>query len=86
MIAQQVPAGGVLLMLSREQALVLFDCLQRWEEEDIDINVLPYADPAEQRVLWDLSGALETVIDEAFLPEYGQLVDRAREVLRDETE
>lgn len=86
MIALKVPVGGVVLLLSREQALVLFDCLQRWEEEDVDLHVLPFVDETEQRVLWDLSCALETAIDEALQPEYRQIVDQAREALRDTDE
>jgi hypothetical protein len=43
----------------------------------------PFADPAEQRALWNLECLLERVVAEIFDPDYSSLVDAARAALRD---
>jgi hypothetical protein len=70
----------VTLELSADEALVLFDWLSRTSAAN---QPAPFADPAEQRVLWDLGCMLERVVSETFDPDYSSLVDAARAALRD---
>ncbi len=59
--------------LTADEALVLSDWLSRHEE----LGDLP-VDDAEQRVLWDLGAALESVVTEAFDPDYAELLAAAK--------
>ncbi len=45
------------IKLTRDEGLVLFDFLQRWEETDADLG---FVDSAEQAAVVRLSGYLET--------------------------
>jgi len=70
----------VVLPLSRSEALVLFEFLSRYTQNDrFDI-----ADQAEQRVLWDMCAHLETVLSEPFRSDYDAILAAAREAVRDE--
>lgn len=69
------------LTLSEDAALVLFDLLARGECES-----LPFADQAEQRVLWDLEAALEREHVATLSPEYATRLAAARARLRDRTD
>ena len=73
--------ADVTVKLSSDEALVLFELLHRWEDADWYEN----ADllPGERTVLWALSGRLETQLVEPFDPGYLDLVDQARERLRE---
>lgn len=75
--------GHIVIDLSPEEALVLADCLHRWEDEGIDETGLPFVDQGEQRVFWNLSAVFEPVLGEIFRPDYDDLVERARAALRD---
>jgi hypothetical protein len=70
----------IRITLSRQEALVLFDYLRRCDEE----GQYSFADPAEQRVLWNLEGAIEKSLLEVFDPEYCELLRKAWAALRDE--
>jgi hypothetical protein len=72
--------NGVMLELSTDEALVLFDWLGRTSTAN---HPAPFADQAEQRVLWNLECLLERVVVEVFDPDYSSLVDAARAALRD---
>jgi hypothetical protein len=67
----------VTVTLSNDEALVLFEFLSRGACRELP------KDPAEERVLSDLECMLEARIDVAFRPDYGVLVEQARERLRD---
>jgi hypothetical protein len=69
----------VLLQLSKDEALVLFDWLSR---EDGG-GELPARDGAEGRALWRLHGALERVLAEPFLASYAERLRTARQRLAD---
>jgi hypothetical protein len=73
--------ADVTVKLSSDEALVLFELLHRWEDTDWHEN----ADllPGERTVLWALSARLETQLVEPFDPGYRDLVDQARERLRE---
>lgn len=73
--------GGVKVMLSRDEALVLFDWLTRF-------NAKPqaFADQAEQRVLWDLQCLLESTLVEPLRKSYPSLLAEARRRTRDSSD
>ncbi|MBB5633069.1 DNA primase [Cryobacterium mesophilum] len=66
--------------LSREQALVLFEWLARTGAGE---QPAVFEDQAEQRVLWNLESALESVLTEPLREDYRQLVAAARARIRD---
>jgi hypothetical protein len=72
----------VRLELSREEAIVFFEWLTRFNKAD-DAR---FEDQAEQRVLWDMEAMLETALVEPFESNYGELLARARAAVRDSKE
>ena len=66
---------GVSVSLTGDEALVLFDVLHRWEDEE---QVTAPRNEAEQVALWNLSAALEKVLVQPFSPEYARLVSEAQ--------
>lgn len=70
--------GKVALNLSREEALVLFEWLHRFNSED-----QTFEDQAEQRVLWDIEAMLESELVEPLDPKYAELLAAARARVRD---
>jgi hypothetical protein len=72
----------VTLEISREEALVFFEWLARFNKaEDV-----AFADQAEQRVLWDIEAMLESALVEPFDPKYDELLEAARAKVRDPRE
>ena len=65
--------------LTSDEALVLFELLSRYSASE----ALVIDDQAEQRALWNLFGALERQLVEPLRAEYSELLQRARERLRD---
>lgn len=64
----------VSVVLSKPQALVLYEFLSRFaEDEQLEIR-----DPAEQRVLWDLLAELESALPEPLAHDYDELLQKAR--------
>lgn len=72
--------ADVLLSLTRDQALVLFEWLTREDEAER----IPTAHPSEQRVLWDLQAMLEGALAEPFASNYDEILAAARARLTDE--
>ena len=69
------------LTISKEEALVLFDFLARFNEsEQSDV----FEDQAEQKTLWVLEGQLEKQLVEPFKPDYKDIIKHARNKIRDE--
>jgi len=68
----------VTLTLTPAEALVLFELLARLDTS----GLFAFEDDAEQKVLWRISGQLETVLIEPLAPDYRELLDRARKVVR----
>ncbi len=68
----------VTLVLSKDEALVLFE----WLYTAKDIGRLP----DEERVYWSLEGQLEKTLAEPFRPDYAALVEAARRRLLDDGE
>lgn len=73
----------VTVTLTRDEALVLFELLHRWEDDDTVDGLI---EPGEDVALWALSCTLETLLIEPFRPDYLELVAAARTRLRGEDE
>jgi hypothetical protein len=73
----------VVIRLSQDEALVLFEWLYRTDDLTNDFGDL-VEDQAEQRALWNLTCLLERELVQPLLPEYAELVEQARNRLRDE--
>jgi len=70
----------IILSLGKDEAIVLFEFLAEFNENDQpDL----FNDQADQRVLYDIESVLETVIDEAFSDDYLDVVAKARGNVRD---
>lgn len=70
------------ISLNRNEALVLFDFLSRYSENDN----LAIEDQAEERVLWDLCCVFEKILDEPFKENYLEILEKARMEIRDRAE
>jgi hypothetical protein len=69
------------IKLTRDEGLVLFDFLARWDETNADLG---FVDSAEQAAIVNLFGSLETAEDgTAFRPDYNEQVAAARGRLRE---
>lgn len=73
------PDKKVVIELSSAHALVLFELLSRFNDDD----KLEIQDQAEARVLWDICGDLENALVEPFRSDYTQLLQKARDAVRD---
>ncbi|TQL02731.1 hypothetical protein [Cellulomonas sp. SLBN-39] len=71
----------VSVSLKRDLALVLYDWLARTSAAGRPVEV---ADQAEQRALWDLESALESILPETLQEGYAERVARARHRVRDQ--
>lgn len=69
----------VEVRLTPDEALVLFESLSRYNDTD----ELRVEDQAEQRALWNLCCLLEKELVEPFNPDYMELLQSARNRLRD---
>ena len=69
----------VALVLTKDEALVLFEFLSRFDQT----GELLVVDQAEERALWNLTCVLEKVLAEPFGATYEEIVKQARERLRD---
>jgi hypothetical protein len=70
---------AVVLKLSDDQALVLFDWLARFNQKGDQ----SFEDQAEQRVLYDVESMLEKALTASLDPRYVSLVADARARVRD---
>ncbi len=74
-----LPQGKVVLELTADQSLVLFDWVTRFNA----VEGRHFADQAEERVLWDIEAMLEAVLTEPFSTDYDGLLAAARNNVRD---
>ena len=72
----------VIIDLTGDQALVLFEWIRRFNERDGE----DFEDQAEERVLWDIEAALEKALIEPFQQEYDHFLAQARAAVRDPVE
>lgn len=71
---------NISLTLTKDEALVLFDFLGRFNQTDhTDI----FVDQSEQKTLWILEGQLEKQLVEPFKPDYKDIIKEARNKIRD---
>lgn len=68
-------SANVSISLTADEALVLFDILHRWEEDD---RVSAPQHPSEQVVLLNLSALLERELRQTVDPDYADQVAVAR--------
>ncbi len=73
----------VNIELTKEEAIVLFEFLGRFNEND---DLSRFEDQSEQRVLWDVECILEKELSEPFRADYQEIVKKAREKVRDDKE
>jgi len=71
----------VAVTLNRDLALVLLDWRGRTSTAGQPVE---FTDQAEQRALWDLESALESVLPEALQDDYRERIVQARGQLRDD--
>ena len=76
------PDSPVQIVLSRDEALVLFELLSRFG----DVDKVEIEHQAEQRALWNLCCLLERSLVEPLLPDYRDRLDASRRRLRDDVE
>jgi hypothetical protein len=76
-------AKDVVIRLTRDEALVLFDLLHHWEDQDCVTQPDHHSD---QIALWNLSSMLERELTEPFDPSYDRLLSEARTRLAGESE
>lgn len=74
------PKSLICLKLTNEEALVLFDWISRFNEDDKNV----FQDQAEQRVLWDIEAMLEEQLVEPLDENYDELLKSARDKVRDQ--
>ncbi|MEM7345024.1 MAG: hypothetical protein AAF485_12340 [Chloroflexota bacterium] len=70
----------VNINLTKDEALVLFEFVSRFSDEDR----LSIEDQAEERALWNLTCLLEKAFSEPFSDNWPQIIEAARSRLRDE--
>lgn len=64
--------------LSRDEAIVLFECASRFSEtEEIKIE-----DSSEEVAMWAVCASLEKALTEPFRPDYPAILNAARDTLR----
>ena len=73
------PDEKVVIELSSAHALVLFEFLSRFSND----HKLEIQDEAEKRVLWDMCCDLEKALVEPFRSDYADLLQKARDAVRD---
>ena len=74
---------NITLTVTKDEALVLFEFLARFNETDHrDI----FEDQAEQRILWDIECLLQQQLAEPFRLDYLSLLNEARNKIRDKDE
>jgi hypothetical protein len=69
------------LTVTKDEALVLFDFLARFNHSEHP-NI--FEDQSEQKTLWILEGQLEKQLVEPFRPDYKDIINEARNKIRDE--
>ena len=67
-------AGDVSIVLSRNEALILFDWLASFETRGLQSA----CDDAEQSVLWKIEGRLESTLIDIFADNYHERLEQAK--------
>ena len=70
----------ILIKLSKDEALVLFEFVSRFNQLDQDEI---FQDQAEQKLVWLIETQLEKILVEPFQPDYKEIIQEARNKVRD---
>ncbi len=70
----------IQITLTKDEALVLFEMLSRFSDSD----KLSIEHQSEERALWNLNCSLESILAEPFDEKYLEILQAARERLKDE--
>lgn len=70
----------ILITLNKDEALVLFEFVSRFNETD---HKELLEDQAEQKMMWLIQAQLEKILVEPFMPNYKDIVEEARNKIRD---
>lgn len=74
-------ADNVKIELTKDEALVLFDFLGRFNQTDhSDI----FEHQAEKIVLWNVEAVLESTLAEPFMLNYDEIIKQSRDKFHDE--
>ncbi len=73
-------SNEITIKLRKDEALVLFEFLSRFNEND---NKEIFQDQAEEKTLWIIEGQLEKILVEPFMPNYQDIIQEARNRIRD---
>ena len=71
----------ISLKLTKDEALILFEFVTRFNEND---NKEIFNDQAEEKIFWVIEGQLEKILVEPFMPNYQNIIQEARSRIRDE--
>ena len=71
----------ISLKLTKDEALILFEFVSRFNEND---NKEIFNDQAEEKIFWVIEGQLEKILVEPFMPNYQNIIQQARSRIRDE--
>lgn len=69
----------IQIEISKDEAIVLFEFLSRFSEEEI----LQIEDQSEARVLWNILCDLEKILVEPFAINYTEILQKSRDKVRD---
>ncbi len=69
----------IILDLTKDEAIVLFDWIKHFNKNDNNV----FGDQAEVRILWDIESMLEEKLEEPLDGNYQNLLESARNNVRD---
>jgi hypothetical protein len=69
------------IKLTKDEALVLFEFISRFNETE---HKELFQDQSEQKMMWLIEGQLQKILVEPFRPDYKEIIDNARNNIRDE--
>ena len=73
-------SNEITIKLTKDEALVLFELLSRFSEND---NKEIFLDAAEEKALWVIEEQLEKILVEPFKPNYQDIIQEARNRIRE---
>jgi len=73
-------SNEITIKLTKDEALVLFELLSRFSEND---NKEIFQDAAEEKALWVIEEQLEKILVEPFKPNYQDIIQEARNRIRE---
>ena len=82
MQTERTSKDQVTVRLSYDESLVFSDMLSRWDKHG-DHVPLTLEHPAERKIICELAGSFDPIIDEVFNADYRAVVDAARLRLSD---